>query len=144
MVLQLTQSEQEWLRANHPKLFYFPQNCCIIGDFILNAKFNGVHIKDFYEICIDLKKCFLGLPTVYETGGKIFRAAKKLNRILPDMHIYEDKSLCLIHPFKIKEFYPNNIFNISTFMYHLTAYFYWQSYLDIYRSEPWKGEPHGV
>lgn len=143
MVPYLTTQEQEWLRVNHPKLFYYSDYGHIVGDFEFRATYNNITIKDRYEIDIALFKRHIVLPTVYVTNNRIERARCKLGRDRADMHIYEDNSICLIRPDKVKDYYPNLIVTIPVFMYHLTTYFYWQSYLETYDSEPWKGEEHG-
>lgn len=144
MVPYLTIKEQEWLRANHPKLFYYADSGHIIGDFDFRATFSNVTIKDRYEIDIALFERDFVLPTVYVTNNRIERARHKLGRARADMHIYEDNSICLIRPDKVKDYYPHLIVTLPKFMYHLTTYFYWQSYLEIYGCEPWKGEEHGL
>lgn len=144
MVPSLTMQEQEWLRAQHPKLFYFPGYGRIVGDFEFKASYNNVAVKDSYQVRIELNETsfFMPIPKVYVMDNRIERASKILKREMIDMHVFSDGSLCLIRPDKIQDYYPMNQVSLQSFIYHLTAYFYWQSFLETYGKEPWKGEAH--
>lgn len=143
MVPHLTDKEVEWLREKYPKLFYFADSGHIVGDFEFVATYKNIALKDRYSIDIALFQRNFVLPKIYITDKRIHKAALKLGRDLCDMHINKDDSLCLIRPDKVFEHYPLLCVSIEKLMYHITTYFYWQSYLETYGSEPWAGEEHG-
>ena len=97
MVPSLTMQEQEWLRAQHPKLFYFPSYGRIVGDFEFKASYNNVAVKDSYQVRIELNETsfFMPIPKVYVMDNRIERASKILKREMIDMHVFPDGSLCL-------------------------------------------------
>lgn len=139
----LTKWEEAWLRANYPKLRYFPSHKLIYGWFDFDATYNGVRIVDHYLLSIDLTPKIWGqLPIVSEANGRIKKMSKLLNKPLLDLHTYESGEQCLIRPDKFFERYKYGVI-LPQFFEHLISHFYWLSYVYNYNQEPWEGEKHG-
>jgi len=111
----------------------------ISGIFSFNFEFNGVEIKDSYEIEVTIFNDYpRSLPVVKETGGKIPSSGKNI------FHCNPDKSLCLGAPIELKSaFYKDP--NLLTFFDRLMApYFYAFSFFSKKKFLPYGELSHGT
>ncbi len=158
-VISLGETDLDFMRENYPLLSYMPERNRIVGVIELNSKFRGnVLIKgEKYRIEIILVVPSNEiLPKVKDVDCKIQKIAIRKCANPLDFHVVTNipkyrmlisnsdlvyNYLCLIHPTKIKNAYPNG-FNFPQFLYHLEEHLYWVTYYDRYGKKPWDDEPH--
>ena len=159
-VLRVTTEDRAWIRKNYPGLEIRSSGNreIIAGVFQFTAAYNQAEneylinpvdtacpqmmvIQDQYDIRFSVHPNVRdGLPTVYETGGRIKTVAKE--RGLPDidLHIYPDNSLCLVGALDekatvaLRDFLDRNVLQ----------FFYDQSYFERYGRWPRGQYSHGV
>ena len=144
-MVELTHSEQTWLKENYPELSYDSTNHILNGKVSFSAQYGDLPvIKDKYAIKVDFSqmKDRYDFPCVYNTDHRILDAAKRKRKPYIDFHIGIDGKLCMILSCKLQQVYPNG-FNIQDFMNHLCNHLYWVSFYELYDKEPWPGEKHG-
>ena len=144
-MVELTHSEQTWLKQYYPELSYDSSNHKLFGKVSFSLRYEDLPvIKGAYNVEVDfsLMKDRSDFPCVYNTDHRIIDAAKRKRKPLADFHIDSDGKLCMILPCKMPQFYTNG-FNIQEFMTHLCNHLYWVSHYDLYDKEPWPGEKHG-
>jgi len=158
----ISSTDWGWLAKNHPDLTFFSEENYIVGELAFSMYYNqeypkqyvinpskdyanlaGETITDVYEIIIDFNTK-LKIPNVFETGGRIESSAQKWEiASLLDLHVYDNKNLCLCIPVEWDLKLPNG-FNLPDFFTNLLIpYFYYQSFFERYGKEPWKGYGHG-
>ena len=140
----LGKNEIEWLRNNYPQMIYDEERSVIAGLFSINHKYNGINIKDCFNIEVRLyaMRNREEYPKVYNTDGRIQKIAKRKNMKIQDLHVYSDNSLCLGLPARFYEYYPEG-FNLQFFFKHLSEHLYWVAYYERYNKSPWPAELHG-
>lgn len=143
-MVHLTEDERIWLQVNYPQLNYDEERSIINGTFPINHTYRGCTIKDKFEILIPLwqMRNRNEYPVVFNTDGRINNIAKRKKIDCIDLHIGENKRLCLGLPERFEEYYPSG-FDIQTFCKHLSEHLYWVSYFERYNKEPWPAELHG-
>ena len=110
-MVKLNKNEIEWLRNNYPQMIYDEERSVIAGLFSINHKYNGINIKDCFNIEVRLyaMRNREEYPKVYNTDGRIQKIAKRKNMKIQDLHVYSDNSLCLGLPAR---FFLNIFLNI--------------------------------
>lgn len=143
-MVKLNKNEIEWLRNNYPQMIYDEERSVIAGLFSINHKYNGINIKDCFNIEVRLyaMRNREEYPKVYNTDGRIQKIAKRKNMKIQDLHVYSDNSLCLGLPARFYEYYPEG-FNLQFFFKHLSEHLYWVVYYERYNKSPWPAELHG-
>ena len=96
-------------------------------------------IQDVYEIEIRLNTIREGKPAVFETGRRIERLAKELEKPMIDFHIYPNGGDCCLGLYL-----PNPKETLSEFVINkVYPFFVWQAYYEKHRKIPPCGEyPH--
>ena len=143
-MVKLNKTEIEWLRNNYPQMVYNEKRSVITGLFFINHSYNGIIIKDCFNIEVRLyeMRSREEYPKVYNTDGRIQKIAKRKNIKIEDLHVYEDNSLCLGLPARFREYYPEG-FTLQSFFKHLSEHLYWVAYYERYNKAPWPAELHG-
>ena len=143
-IIKLTEGDIIILQKLAPDLKYNSYKNIIHGSLSFDLQFgeDGRHIKDKYEIEIDLNRNEHGVPVVRETEKKIRNIAIQKGIKLVDMHINANDEMCLIIPPKIEEKYPNG-FDLERLIYHIQEHLYYISHVERFNSEPWKAYNHG-
>ena len=150
-------SEMQAINRNFPNLFYSED--AVKGEIDFSVKYqpsicknvkywkivpcSSGHnwIQDVYEIEIRLNDLREDKPRVFETGGRIKRLAKELNKPIIDLHLNPGNEDCCLGIFL-----PNTNETLSEFVLNkVYPYFVWQAYFSKYRKIPPVGEwSHGV
>lgn len=145
MDIVLSLKDAEWIATQYPGLKIDMTNKCIVGDIYLNRTYNGTTLTNIFSIKVMLELLpNMVLPKVYETSNKLQNIANRLELSkIEDIHVNNDKSLCLAiygreeecfsDKFTIKEFFENC----------LEPYFFWVSYYEKFGKPPWKDYAHG-
>lgn len=143
-MVKLNDKEIEWLQSNFSQMVYNEERSVISGLFSINHCYNGITIKDSFEIEVRLYEMInrKEYPVVYNPNGRICKIAKRKNMKYEDLHIYKNNSLCLGLPARFYEYYPNG-FELQVFFKHLSEHLYWVSYYERYNVAPWTAELHG-
>lgn len=144
-MVRLNEKEQDWLRENYPELVYNPDKNEIVGPISFRLQYDGCPaLTGTYSIRIDLASGDRGLnlPEVYNPDGKIVKIAHRKGIPTADMHVYDNNRLCLILPYKTKDYYPNG-FELPKLISHICNHLYWVKHFDRYGKAPWPGEQHG-
>ena len=143
MAIKLTKKDIKWIQEKYPKLKR-KSDTIWQGELDFNREFNGVTISSSYllEINFEQKQGSM-LPQVKEVGGKIDEISKKLNLLTIDLHINNDKTICLCIYKKEKEYFTNGFSTQVFFEDILEPYLYWVTYYQQYKTQPWDGYAHG-
>lgn len=117
----------------------------IEGSIDFKCNFEGTRISDIYQIKIDFNLIDpLGLPSVFETGGKIKKIAAKHHVDIHDaLHINSNDSFCITIPGDEKRIFKKG-FSIQEFFSEAIEKFLFQmSYYDKNGYLPWGEYAHG-
>jgi hypothetical protein len=150
----------EWLKLNYPGVYFVASKNILQGCLWFRMSYStsagkglinpdektdfedGYLIEDAYALTIEFDKSH-SRTRVTEDGGRILRAKNKWKLSLADVHMYKDSSLCLC-PEPEERIIFSGGFRLRPFFYNiLIPYFYYQSYLEKFGKEPWKGSSHG-
>lgn len=99
-------------------------------------------IEDVYEVNVIVVEND-PMPRVWEIGGRLKSQTESMGKSLADLHMYEDESLCLGNPVKIRADMAANGSIQNYLEQWLIPYLYYRSYLEKFGCEPWPGLPHG-
>lgn len=145
--LEINDEDINWLHERYPDLALSPENGIqiISGEFHFDAIFDGIRIKDRYEIKIKMQGNYHSdLPNVRETASRIINVAKSKGIPLADLHTYEDGSTCLCIKLAETDYFPNG-FIFQKFIEGLVVdFFYAQSYFEKFGKWPWEYYSHGI
>jgi len=163
--LTLSQTDKKWLKSNYPLLKLSVADTGIFeingplgfdmvydkdtDEFVIspgnNGAYNGVRIKDYYDIKVVFQKNLNSkLPQVYETGSRIITSAKEKSLPIQDLHISGNGAACLCIVDRESEYFPSG-FNLGDFFNRLVIpFFYEQSYFKENNAWPWGEYAHGV
>lgn len=145
--LNLTEQDQNWLSNKYPGLSVTIENDVkiISGEFDFCASYQGVTLRDSYQISIELKSSSnSNLPAVIETDGRIKKVAENNNISIYDLHTYNNNQVCLCVKPSEASFFPKG-FSFQDFIELLVVpFFYAQKYFEDYKTWPWDTYSHGV
>ncbi len=143
MVIKLTKKDIGWIKQKYPKLER-KSDTIWLGELKFNREFKGVSISSSYSLEINFEpKQGSMLPQVKELGNKIDKISKELNLPIIDLHINNDKTICLCIYKKEKEYFANG-FSVQVFFEDiLEPYLYWVTYYQQHKMQPWDGYAHG-
>ncbi len=154
--MKVTDEEIVTIENHFPDLFINTDRSKILGELSFDARYDGkqLHLnpskqKDgevfhgYYEIAVLLNRLNVyGLPSVFETGGKIIRFCQK-NKIHPaDLHLNRNGSCCL------GIFTPVESANMTLYTFIIEvvfSFFAWQAYATTYKKKaPWGEYSHAA
>lgn len=102
----------------------------------------GEYLEDVYKVKIVVEEDD-PVPQAWEVGGRLKAQAEVMDRPLADLHMFEDESLCLGNPVKIRADMLRNGSISNYFEKWLIPYLYYQSHLAKFGCEPWPSLSHG-
>ncbi len=149
--MKVTAEEIVTIQNHFPDLYINTDRSKILGELSFNARYDGkqLHLnpsrqKDgevfhsYYEIEVLLNRLNVyGLPSVFETGGKIIRFSRENNIPPADLHLNGDGSCCL------GIFTPRESANTTLYAFVIEiifSFFAWQAYYSAYKRKPPWGE----
>ena len=156
----ITNADLDWLEIHYPGMIYIPasnilRGClwfrmvyfpadgiCEISPKSIVDSVSGIFIEDAYELDVEFDDT-QSWAIVKETAERIKWSAGKWGKVLADIHVYSDGSLCVCPKPEERLRFPNG-FNIRDFFNNLLIpNLFYQSYFEKYGKEPWKGSSHG-
>ena len=159
---RITETDVEWVKSFYPGLRMAGTNT-LYGHLRFGAAYGGKankkmwvyhhrphdpsnipgeHLEDVYKVKIVLEEND-PVPQAWEVGGRLKTQAEIMDKPLADLHMFEDESLCLGNPVKIRADMLRNSSISNYFEKWLIPYLYYQSHLEKLGCEPWPGLSHG-
>lgn len=149
--MKVSLEEINSIQAHFPDLYLSTDKSKISGELSFNAWYDGnlLHLnpvkynegENFHgyyeiEILLDSENNY-GLPSVFETGGKIIKFSRENKIPVYDLHINGDRSCCL------GIFLPNESLNMTIYKFVteiVFSFFAWQAYATTFKMKPPWGE----
>lgn len=144
MVIEINDQDVIWIEKRYSNLKFAKNEGLIKGRIDFVREYNKKKIEDFYEIEIILQSNIGSIiPSVRETGGKMFEISKDLKKRLSDIHINLNQTLCLCIDEEERDYFSEGVFNWPEFFRNiLEPRLFWASYFRKYKTPPWGEYAH--
>ena len=163
LTINLTTADLAWVKSNLPSLslaeeggivflrgildfniFYDPQTEQLTYNPPDNLTGHEYQIRDAYEIEVKFERNKNSiLPQIREMGGRLATLAKRFRTDLRNLHVQDNKSLCLCARQEESRKMPDGL-NLEILFYDLIyPFFYSNSFFERTRRRPWKDLSHG-